>query len=1336
MAVTRGATVTQAKDTATPIITSFSHTVDAGSNLLIVTFHCEGDLGISSVTWNTSESMTEISSVTTSSSGGDCRVYAFGLVKPTVTTANVAFTVTGVGDNLACVAVNYAGTHCISLDAATNAINSADNSNNAATTVALTGATVAGSTLVCAATFYGDDGDPAVVTGVTGFADVATSDTGGGSTTTDTSYYYGDKIGGGTGGTLSPTVDWTSTASDECVGIFFEIIDGSFTPTQTKGDATFTGYAPSLAFSWVLSPAAAEPTITGYAPTLLVSQTITQTAGAVAVTGYAPTPKRIQSWGARFAPGTNNIFPRIEAGSTFITPTVGAIEATGQAPQPIEQAGSVNYPYYPAVGELAVTGQAPFASTGYVISPAAGELGITGQAPTLGHTWWFAQSVTAVGGRGSVVSGTITNTQAADDSRLVLAETSGTPGFEYSFSFLNVPSTARSVEFEGYYSGNAAHIVKFYQWNFTGSSWAALTGNTRDLVDAASDQHFHAPLLGVTGDYISGGEIRIGIKHDSAGNITHQLLVDEILLSGLETNAPVLTDLTITGYAPTVSAIVTAEAGALAVTGYAPFIGSGELRQPTVGEATITGYAPTVDISYTFAPAAGDPTITGYAPAIAVDYVLTVPACELSVTADAPTVLAEISFVVDVGATDLAVTGYAPLVGQINSWGARFAPGIDNLFPLYGAGSTFLTPAVAEVTATGQAPSFTVTPSYTFTPAAAELAFAGQTPVVDVTTSPVITPEAAQLGITGHELVLEQIGTCIVTFPFASTAQGFVGTPDAGTTMAWSGTQGNPAGSLLTTTTGRRRDVYNVWSLTTDWATLGVPAGKVITRISAASLQTRVITFTQGQSDDIASTILTPTGRPGITLANSRMYTGAEVGYTTTAGSGATGLEISSGGSLRIEIASNALTTNSGSPNVTIAFDNLTFTVTYTAEKIAIVGASPLTLTGYAPTVSAQVSESQMNSWFRRLTESTNTVEQRYGRGYTEPVLPAVGEASITGYAPALVYASTVLYPAAGTLAVEGAEPDVLGAPISVLGADYLYSDVATITSASVRVIQQGDRVIAQTAASLDIAGYAPTLYVDHRFTPTAAQLVAESATQVWHQDYTVEVGATDLAITGQIPLASSVYVFEPTVGAVDITGYAPSLLERPLITPQTAQVAIQCWDVVCVIGPAALPAAAALDITGYAPTLDVRLIGYPAATDVAIVAAAPTVVIHGVINATGTLQSGDASVATTATVKRKGSGALVSPQPFAFSGAGTRKHRAWGFTILRSGPASLRGTVYLITDPIYSGDASVAGRGHVIEYVPPTLHIKPQRVNRYTVVLKPSPRKRIWRPNTRRPFR
>lgn len=131
---------------------------------------------------------------------------------------------------------------------------------------------------------------------------------------------------------------------------------------------------------------------------------------------------------------------------------------------------------------------------------------------------------------GSVDSGDIEDTWSDNNVNLVLNETTGTPGFDYEFHFYNVKTAdIESILVRGYYDGNVAHDVKIYQYNFTLTNWTALTPDDKDFPDETSEQAYTF-TISTGADYVDSGEMRFQISHDSAGNITHQLHIDEMKL--------------------------------------------------------------------------------------------------------------------------------------------------------------------------------------------------------------------------------------------------------------------------------------------------------------------------------------------------------------------------------------------------------------------------------------------------------------------------------------------------------------------------------------------------------------------------------------------------------------------------------------------------------------------------------------------------------------------------------------------------------------------------------------------------------------------------------------
>lgn len=251
-----------------------------------------------------------------------------------------------------------------------------------------------------------------------------------------------------------------------------------------------------------------------------------------------------------FAPLQRRIYVPSADTAIGVTTGVGALSVTGYAPTVTIPSVSVST----ATGAITFSGNAPSVTEQIGVSTGTGAISVTGREPTVSLPWWQAFSLTI--NTGSIVSGTVPDTYTQNNTRLVLAETTGTPGFSYDFTFENVPENgARSVNFEGYYSGNLVHNVKIQQYNYTTTNWVNLNSNTTDIPDGTSDTDIHFSLLGSTSPYWSGGQLKLRIVHTSAGNPTHQLLIDEFVLNPEITVNAGETTLSLSGQAPTATAI-------------------------------------------------------------------------------------------------------------------------------------------------------------------------------------------------------------------------------------------------------------------------------------------------------------------------------------------------------------------------------------------------------------------------------------------------------------------------------------------------------------------------------------------------------------------------------------------------------------------------------------------------------------------------------------------------------------------------------------------------------------------------------------------------------------
>ena len=309
--------------------------------------------------------------------------------------------------------------------------------------------------------------------------------------------------------------------------------------TPSVGELTLTGYVPTIALSdnKNIAISLGEVLLTGFEPTIAVGDAInivTDT-GIITLTGYAPT-----------LAVSNHI---------NISTDTGVISLEGFAPS---VSLSANIVVNPSTGEIVLAGYVPTVTkTEHKnILPSTGALVFSGYAPGVVATtddWRNPSSLTET--VGAIVSGTLADVYIdSDATELVLSETVGTPGFDYTFEFgigTDVPSTLLHLYVEGYYDGNVAHNVKLQQWNYDTSAWTDVSGAI--FPDAGAEQNYKFRLINDP-DYISSGNIKLRVVHTSAGNPVHQLHLDKFYvdLTDDKEAEPSTGELVITGYAPNI----------------------------------------------------------------------------------------------------------------------------------------------------------------------------------------------------------------------------------------------------------------------------------------------------------------------------------------------------------------------------------------------------------------------------------------------------------------------------------------------------------------------------------------------------------------------------------------------------------------------------------------------------------------------------------------------------------------------------------------------------------------------------------------------------------------
>lgn len=217
MAISWGATVSIGSSSATGTARSFAHTVDASTEVLLLSIHHEAGTTITVApawepTGGGSETLSLVAQSTPSGSNNDVTCWLYRLDSPTIDSGNVTFTHDS-NDNYGAVAWN-------SLVGLTINKLAEDVNDAASNTSVFSSAGAAGATAIGLGTFKGGDGDTV--------SDDATFDTylantaSGANANSDIAFFVAPKIGG-----LPTAVTFTWNASDENAAQYFEFIESA-----------------------------------------------------------------------------------------------------------------------------------------------------------------------------------------------------------------------------------------------------------------------------------------------------------------------------------------------------------------------------------------------------------------------------------------------------------------------------------------------------------------------------------------------------------------------------------------------------------------------------------------------------------------------------------------------------------------------------------------------------------------------------------------------------------------------------------------------------------------------------------------------------------------------------------------------------------------------------------------------------------------------------------------------------------------------------------------------------------------------------------------------------
>jgi len=153
-----------------------------------------------------------------------------------------------------------------------------------------------------------------------------------------------------------------------------------------------------------------------------------------------------------------------------------------------------------------------------------------------------ADSVLLPADAGAIASGTVVSTQILDGTDLVIKESdeSDSPAqkFDVQFTFSGITGNPVICLFTGRYQGNAAHDVWLYQWNYDTTAWVRVTAASDDFIHSTVDESL-VFTLNHTADYVSAGEAKLRIYHNSNAVLTHRLYIDYIAIVSETLTLPV-----------------------------------------------------------------------------------------------------------------------------------------------------------------------------------------------------------------------------------------------------------------------------------------------------------------------------------------------------------------------------------------------------------------------------------------------------------------------------------------------------------------------------------------------------------------------------------------------------------------------------------------------------------------------------------------------------------------------------------------------------------------------------------------------------------------------------
>lgn len=256
---------------------------------------------------------------------------------------------------------------------------------------------------------------------------------------------------------------------------------------------------------------------------------------------------------------------------------------------------------------------------------------------------------------------------------------------------------------------------------FNATNPAGMTARSSPAYTERRDDGYASPTSGIEIMSIDSGETATSIAWGSASASAFCSAIVE-LDTTVPNGQPAAGAMTLTGQAPTVilGTLRQPGAGAQTMTGQAPSALRGSVMQPGAGAMALAGNAPTVASGAVMQPGAGAMVIGGNAPSLLLNVIVQPDAVELALGRRTPTV--KLGTVVEPGAAAITAAGAAPIVVR----------------------GAIVEPAAGALTLTGISPSLGST--VVAMPGVGALAFSGLAPSITVGSWPLRTLAAGSMG--------------------------------------------------------------------------------------------------------------------------------------------------------------------------------------------------------------------------------------------------------------------------------------------------------------------------------------------------------------------------------------------------------------------------------------------------------------------------------------------------------------------------------------------------------------------------------------------------------------